>query len=98
MSPYRQNAIFIPTSHQSYIVSENDAVPFAVFKPTSIGRYGLFKAVSDGKKLLKDEEDEWSNVVTRFHKICNHALINKTKILIDAEEYEVQKAIDELAI
>ena len=80
------------------IVSENDAVPFAVFKPTSIGRYELFKAVSDGKKLLKDEEVEWSNVVTRFHKICNHALINKTKILIDAEEYEVQKAIDELAL
>ena len=80
------------------IVSENDAVPFAVFKPTSIGRYGLFKAVSDGKKLLKDEEVEWSNVVTRFHKICNHAYINKTKILIDAEEYEVQKAIDELAL
>ena len=48
--------------------------------------------------MLKDEEVEWSNVVTRFHKICNHALINKTKILIDAEEYEVQKAIDELAL
>ena len=79
-------------------VAENNAVPFAVFKPTSIGRYGLFKAVSDKKKLLKDEKIEWSNVIKRFHKICNHALANKTKILIDAEEYEVQKAIDDLAL
>ena len=79
-------------------VATNNAVPFAVFKPTSIGRYGLFKAVSDKKKLLKDEEIEWSNVIKRFHKICSYALANKTKILIDAEEYEVQKAIDDLAL
>jgi len=79
-------------------VAENNAVPFAVFKPTSIGRYGLFKAVSDKKKLLNDEKIEWSNVIKRFHKICYHALANKTKILIDAEEYEVQKAIDDLAL
>ncbi len=79
-------------------VAENNAVPFAVFKPTSIGRYGLFKAVSDKKELLNDEKIEWSNVIKRFHKICNHALSNKTKILIDAEEYEVQKAIDDLAL
>ena len=42
-------------------VAENNAVPFAVFKPTSIGRYGLFKAVSDKKKLLLLQNQELMN-------------------------------------
>ena len=79
-------------------VSKNNAIPFAVFKPTSIGRYELFKSVSLGIELSKDQLDEWSRVVERFHKICEHAMKMKIKILIDAEEFEVQKAIDDLSI
>ena len=79
-------------------VSKNQAIPFAVFKPTSIGRYDLFKMVSNQNKLNKTENDEWLNVVARFHKICKHAMKMNIKILIDAEEYEVQKAIDDLSL
>ena len=79
-------------------VSKNNAIPFAVFKPTSIGRYELFKSVSLGIELSKDQVDEWSRVVERFHKICEHAMKMKIKILIDAEEFEVQKAIDDLSV
>ena len=79
-------------------VSKNSAIPFAVFKPTSIGRYELFKSVSLGIELSKDQLDEWSRVVERFHKICEHAMKMKIKILIDAEEFEVQKAIDDLSV
>ena len=79
-------------------VSKSDAIPFAVFKPSSIGRYDLFKLISSEKNLSIDEEEEWLRVVSRFHKICNHAMKMKIKILIDAEEYEVQKAIDDLAV
>lgn len=79
-------------------VSKNNAIPFAVFKPTSIGRYELFKSVSLGIELSKDQLDEWSRVVERFHKICEHAMKMKIKILIDAEEFEVQKAIDDLSV
>ena len=79
-------------------VSKNSAIPFAVFKPTSIGRYELFKSVSLGIELSKDQLDEWSKVVERFHKICEHAMKKKIKILIDAEEFEVQKAIDDLSV
>ena len=79
-------------------VSKNSAIPFAVFKPTSIGRYELFKSVSLGIELSKDQVDEWSRVVERFHKICEHAMKMKIKILIDAEEFEVQKAIDDLSV
>jgi len=79
-------------------VSKNKAIPFAVFKPTSIGRYDLFKMVSSEKKLNQIENNEWLNVVARFHKICKHAMKMNIKILIDAEEYEVQKAIDDLSL
>ena len=79
-------------------VSKSDAIPFAVFKPSSIGRYDLFKLISSEKNLSIVEEEEWLRVVSRFHKICNHAMKMKIKILIDAEEFEVQKAIDDLAV
>ena len=79
-------------------VSKNSAIPLAVFKTTSIGRYELFKSVSLGIELSKDQLDEWSRVVERFHKICEHAMKMKIKILIDAEEFEVQKAIDDLSV
>ena len=79
-------------------VSKSDAIPFAVFKPSSIGRYDLFKLISSEKNLSIPEEEEWLRVVSRFHKICNHAMKMKIKILIDAEEFEVQKAIDDLAV
>ena len=79
-------------------VANNKAIPFAVFKPTSIGRYDLFKLVSSKKQLNDMQNDEWSNVVRRFHKICNHAVKMNIKILIDAEEFEVQNAIDDLSV
>ena len=79
-------------------VSKSDAIPFAVFKPSSIGRYDLFKLISSEINLSIAEEEEWLRVVSRFHKICNHAMKMKIKILIDAEEFEVQKAIDDLAV
>lgn len=79
-------------------VSKNKAIPFAVFKPTSIGRYDLFKLVSSEKKLNPIQQNEWFKVVSRFHNICNHAMKMNIKILIDAEEFEVQKAIDDLSV
>ena len=78
-------------------VSKSDAIPFAVFKPSSIGRYDLFKLISSEKNLSITEKEEWLRVVSRFHKICNQAMKMKIKILIDAEEFEVQKAIDDLS-
>jgi len=79
-------------------VHGNNAIPFTVFKPTSIGRYELFKDLSNEKKLNDNEKHEWLKVVSRFHKICKHAMKMNIKILIDAEEFEVQKAIDDLSI
>ena len=40
----------------------------------------------------------WLRVINRFEKVCKKAYENNIKILIDAEEFDVQKAIDDLAI
>ena len=80
------------------LTKSNDSIPFAVFKPTSLGRYELFKKVSSKIKLNSTEEEEWNRVKNRFDNICRHAKKLNVKILIDAEEYEVQLAIDSLAL
>ena len=74
----------------------NDSIPFAVFKPTSLGRYSLFKLVNNKTKLSKEEKLEWNRVIDRFNMICSYAHSKKVRLLIDAEEFEVQDAIDNL--
>ena len=74
----------------------NDSIPFAVFKPTSLGRYSLFKLVNIKTKLSKEQELEWTRVIDRFNMICSYAHSKKVRLLIDAEEFEVQEAIDNL--
>lgn len=80
------------------LTKDNDSIPFSVFKPTSFGRYDLFKKVSSNISLNNYEKQEWMNVRKRFSKICEYAKESNIKILIDAEEYEVQKSIDDLAL
>ena len=80
------------------LTKDNDSIPFSVFKPTSFGRYDLFKKVSSNIILNNHERDEWMNVRKRFSIICEYAKESNMKILIDAEEYEVQKSIDDLAL
>jgi len=73
-------------------------IPFAVFKPTCLGRIGLFEKISSDKKLNVMEEEEWGRVQFRFEGVCQKAFDNNVKILIDAEEVSVQKAIDDLTL
>ena len=70
-------------------------IPFAVFKPTCLGRIDLFKKVSSKDQLSFLENQEWNRVVKRFQGICQKAFENNIKILIDAEETFVQNAIDD---
>lgn len=80
-----------------FIKNKNE-VPFAVFKPTCLGSTDLFIKMSSGLALTDSENDAWSRVVYRFERVCEKAFSENVKILIDAEEVDVQKAIDDLAI
>ena len=77
-------------------VKKQDAIPFAVFKPSGYGRFALFQQVVEGKKLTKDEEAEWGRVINRFDATCRKAHDLDVSLLIDAEESWIQDAADPL--
>lgn len=75
---------------------ENKAIPFAVFKPTGLGKIDLYEKVGAALALNSSEQNEWNRVVVRFEKICQYAYDNDVQILIDAEETWMQNAADDL--
>lgn len=85
------------TLHMLNYVKENEAVPFAVFKPTGFGRFALYEKVSSGTVLTMEEELEWKRIVQRYEIVCEKAYQMNVALLIDAEESWMQKAADDLA-
>ncbi|MBL7473573.1 proline dehydrogenase family protein [Robertkochia sediminum] len=77
-------------------VKEKEAIPFAVFKPTAVGRLDLYKKVSSGEQLSKEEEQEWDRIHKRYEVICKKASELEVSLLIDSEESWMQDAADEL--
>ena len=75
---------------------ENKAIPFAVFKPTGLGKIDLYEKVGAKLPLSSSEQNEWNRVVARFEKISQYAYDNDVQILIDGEETWMQDAADEL--
>jgi proline dehydrogenase len=75
---------------------ENKAIPFAVFKPTGLGKIDLYERVGAKLPLSSSEQNEWNRVVVRFEKICQYAYDNNVQILIDGEETWMQDAADDL--
>lgn len=77
-------------------VKEKEAIPFAVFKPTSFGRFGLYEKIGKGEILTDDENQEWERVKKRYDIACKKAYDLDVRLLIDAEESWMQDAADEL--
>ncbi len=75
---------------------ENKAIPFAVFKPTGVGRIDLYEQVGLKAILNANEKEEWNRVVARFEKICQYAYDNDVQLLVDGEETWMQDAADEV--
>ena len=75
---------------------ERNAIPFAVFKPTGLGRLALYQKVGEKKELNASEQTEWNKVVERYEKLCKVAHDKDVAILIDAEESWMQDAADDL--
>ncbi|HLV62213.1 proline dehydrogenase family protein [Galbibacter sp.] len=78
------------------LVKEKEAIPFAVFKPTAVGRFELYVKVGEGKPLDKAEQEEWDRVYLRYETICKKAYELDVALLIDAEESWMQDAADEI--
>ena len=77
--------------------SGKSALPFTVFKATSLGPIDLFEKVSAGIGLNYEEKNIWRRVLKRIEVCCKTARSLNVKIFIDAEESWIQPAIDEIA-
>ena len=75
---------------------ERKAIPFAVFKPTGLGRFYLYEKIGEKQPLTVDEQKEWNRVVNRFELICKTAYEKDVALLIDGEESWMQDAADQL--
>jgi len=75
---------------------ERQAIPFAVFKPTGLGRLDLYEKVGAKATLSDLDKDEWDRVVDRFDLVCKTAQFKDVALLIDAEESWMQDAADDL--
>jgi proline dehydrogenase len=75
---------------------EKLAIPFAVFKPTGLGRFYLYEKLGEKQPLTLEEQKEWNRVVERFDRVCKAAHNKDVALLIDGEESWMQDAADEL--
>lgn len=75
---------------------EHDHIPFAVFKVTGMGKFGLLQKVNEKKALNTDEQAAYDRMVQRVDTICKRGYEAKVPILIDAEESWIQDSIDGL--
>jgi proline dehydrogenase len=75
---------------------ERQAIPFAVFKPTGLGRLDLYEKVGSKTALTFSEKEEWDRVTDRFDLVCKTAHYKDVALLIDAEESWMQDAADDL--
>lgn len=75
---------------------ERQAIPFAVFKPTGLGRLDLYTKVGEKQTLTAEEQAEWNKVKERFEIVCKIAHEKDVALLIDAEESWMQDAADDL--
>lgn len=89
-------AAFTMTMKTIEFAKERDAIPFAVFKPTGLGRFALYQKIGEHKELTADEQEEWNRVVERFDKLCKAAHDKDVAVLIDGEESWMQDAADDL--
>jgi proline dehydrogenase len=77
-------------------ISKREELPFAVFKPTGIGRFELWQKVSANASLSLEEEEEWQRGKNRVNRICEEAYKLGVSLLADAEESWMQDAADVL--
>lgn len=80
-----------------YAAGHRREIPFAVFKPTGLGRFDLYAKVQAGTPLTPAEITEFEHIKARFDGICRLGHDKNVPVLIDAEHSWVQDPIDDLA-
>jgi len=76
--------------------SKDENVPYAVFKPTGVARFGLLEKVQAKNDLSELEKLELERVKERFALICDTGARLNVPVMIDAEETWIQDIVDEI--
>jgi proline dehydrogenase len=77
--------------------SGNPMIPFCVFKPTGMVRFGLIEKMAEQpEKMTSEDKAEFQRFVQRVDDVCKAAHDSKTPILIDAEETWIQQPVDDV--
>lgn len=75
----------------------NPFIAYAVFKPSTITRDEVLAKASEKREEMSIEEiQEFREFKERFMALCRRAYNNDVRILVDAEDYCFQDAIDQL--
>jgi proline dehydrogenase len=76
----------------------NPGIPFAVFKITGIGLFGILEKSNDGLDTLTAEEKAaYDGIFERVDRICKAGFDSNVPVFIDAEETWIQDTIDRMA-
>lgn len=81
----------------THAAKTND-IPFSVCKPTSFGHKHLFQKINAKQSLNAKEQTAWKRVINRFRCCCQTAQEHGVALLVDAEEYSMQIATDQLVL
>ncbi|MDR2125759.1 MAG: proline dehydrogenase family protein [Prevotellaceae bacterium] len=73
----------------------NENVAYTVFKPTALTVDELLEKASAKAELNEDEQKNYGEYKQRFETLCQLAYDNNVRILVDAEDYCFQDAIDD---
>lgn len=96
-TPEGIQATFEETLRSVDYAKKNSNIAYAVFKPSTLTYDELFAKVSEKTgKLTVEEIKEYREFTERFMALCQRAYDNNVRILVDAEDYCFQDAIDEL--
>lgn len=76
--------------------NNKEEIPFAVMKPTALGRFEIWQKVTENIALSSEELAEWNRTKERIDAICKAAYNANVGLLIDAEESWMQNASDDL--
>ncbi|MFO7997931.1 MAG: proline dehydrogenase family protein [Bacteroidales bacterium] len=71
-------------------------IPYAVFKPTGLVRFGLLEKIQAGDSLSEAEKAEFDRFKERMDNICKLAEETGIPVMIDAEESWIQDVVDQL--
>ena len=96
-TPEGIKATFEETIRSIDFAKGNDNLAYAVFKPSTIITDELLAKASEKREELTIEEiKEFREFKERFMAFCQRAYDNDVRLIVDAEDYCFQDALDEL--